>query len=262
MSTPVAWTPAPTDERFSAAKQEGQTRDCLDPWIFAQVASTGGVRPCCIHPPVGRLDDETSLADVLNSAPVRNLRQRLLTGAIAEPCLTCNNKRLTDVSALRRRYVDEVVLRDVHRREDGTVDLRRHPDLAERFRFEQVRLGFHGLGDRIYLHPNPAGHAPARVVLAGIDLRGARVIDLFLHLDHDGAPTVDFELTLVAASGETVAEDRTSLTGRARSQRFLEVPESIELADLAISVALAPGAHERLAHAYVDYPLVLPRSRP
>jgi MoaA/NifB/PqqE/SkfB family radical SAM enzyme len=40
---------------------------CNAPWVSAFVEADGTVRPCFFHPPIGRVDAQTTLADVVNS---------------------------------------------------------------------------------------------------------------------------------------------------------------------------------------------------
>jgi hypothetical protein len=84
------------------------TRDCTDPWFFAQLSATREVRPCCWHPSVGTLPVGGSLEAVLNGPEIRKLRAELLTGHLNEYCLVCPARSLTSVEALRARLEGEL----------------------------------------------------------------------------------------------------------------------------------------------------------
>ena len=81
----------------------GQTRDCIDPWFFFLLTSGRELKPCCVHPPVGILENGASLGDLLNGPAMRALRERLITGNLDEACFECPNRPLTDPGSLRRR---------------------------------------------------------------------------------------------------------------------------------------------------------------
>jgi hypothetical protein len=84
------------------------TRDCTDPWFFAQLTATREVRPCCWHPPVGTLPPGGSLEGVLNGPEIRKLRAELLTGHLNEHCLVCPARSPTSMEALRARLEREL----------------------------------------------------------------------------------------------------------------------------------------------------------
>ena len=50
---------------------------CNAPWVSAFVETNGTVRPCFFHEPIGRIDDQTTLADVVNSPKAVNFRTAL-----------------------------------------------------------------------------------------------------------------------------------------------------------------------------------------
>ena len=86
------------------------TRDCTDPWFFAQLTATREVRPCCWHPPVGTLAPGGSLEAVLNGPEIRKLRAGLLTGHLNEHCLVCPARSLTSIETLRTRLEGELAV--------------------------------------------------------------------------------------------------------------------------------------------------------
>jgi hypothetical protein len=89
-------------------RAERSTRDCLDPWFFAMVTSSREVKPCCWGPPVGVLSDGVSLSALLDGPEIRELRRQLLAGELAQACITCPNRTLTDPDTLRRRVRAEL----------------------------------------------------------------------------------------------------------------------------------------------------------
>ncbi len=50
---------------------------CNAPWVSAVVEADGTVRPCFFHPPIGKLDSETTLAGVLNNEEAVRFRNSL-----------------------------------------------------------------------------------------------------------------------------------------------------------------------------------------
>jgi hypothetical protein len=100
MGSPVKYHAVPTVAR--------STRDCTDPWIFAQLTARRELRPCCWHPPVGTLAPGESLETVLNGPAMRKLREELLTGHLNEHCLACPARPLTSIEALRVRVEAEL----------------------------------------------------------------------------------------------------------------------------------------------------------
>ena len=85
------------------------TRNCLDPWLFAMVDSTRGIRPCCARQPIGSISRDSPLTETLNGPEIRELREQLLTGQLDASCRACPHKSLIDVRALRLRVRAELV---------------------------------------------------------------------------------------------------------------------------------------------------------
>ena len=100
MGSPVKYYAVPTVAR--------STRDCTDPWFFAQLSANCELRPCCWHPAVGTLAPGGSLETVLNGPAMRKLREELLTGHLNEHCLACPARPLTSIEALRVRVEAEL----------------------------------------------------------------------------------------------------------------------------------------------------------
>src|SRR5262249_1035388 len=68
------------------------TRDCLDPWVYAEIDANGDVKPCCARPSVGNLA-QGELIDILDGEPIRQLRSDLLNGTTDWHCTNCRLRR-------------------------------------------------------------------------------------------------------------------------------------------------------------------------
>lgn len=80
----------------------GMTRDCLDPWVYVQVGTDGGISPCCVRGPIGNLAGQ-SLAEVMNGASARDLRLALLSGQPDAICHGCGLRGVTYPAALQAK---------------------------------------------------------------------------------------------------------------------------------------------------------------
>jgi MoaA/NifB/PqqE/SkfB family radical SAM enzyme len=100
----VSLTPAaPGSHRYTTRRQQGLTRNCLDPWSFLLINSRREVLPCCWHHPVGHLGFGQSLRDILNRAQMRILRQQLLTGELPLDCHECPTRGWIAPERLQKR---------------------------------------------------------------------------------------------------------------------------------------------------------------
>ncbi|HTL48038.1 MAG TPA: radical SAM protein [Verrucomicrobiae bacterium] len=102
----VSVPPAPSvfSEASPAAgsgKNQGMTRDCFDPWVTFLAKADGQVAPCCMHPPITRLEETSGLEELLNNEPFRRLRGQLLDGRLAPACQICTRRRLIPVGRFR-----------------------------------------------------------------------------------------------------------------------------------------------------------------
>ncbi|MFZ0479000.1 MAG: radical SAM protein, partial [Terriglobales bacterium] len=97
--------------------QEGMTRDCAEPWKYAQLCAHGEVRPCCaINYAVGDLRTEP-LEEILNGPKVRQFRQNLLSGHLEGTlCMHCSMQPQIPVREFRRRMSGRLVLWSLRRR--------------------------------------------------------------------------------------------------------------------------------------------------
>lgn len=89
-------------ERSFKRPSPGETRDCLMPWNFRLIKSSGEVAPCCWRgSPLVKdnpvLHKDGSLTDMLNDEKSVMLRKRLLTGDLDEACVTCPSMALISI---------------------------------------------------------------------------------------------------------------------------------------------------------------------
>jgi MoaA/NifB/PqqE/SkfB family radical SAM enzyme len=97
---------APEDhepKKYSSAREPLKTRDCLDPWSFFLVQSSGNVLPCCWQPPIGAVSKGQPLNEILDNLQMRRLRKGLLTGDLSQSCLHCPSKGWTSTEDLKRK---------------------------------------------------------------------------------------------------------------------------------------------------------------
>jgi MoaA/NifB/PqqE/SkfB family radical SAM enzyme len=91
--------------------QEGMTRDCIDPWNYVEVDTSGDIKPCCARGSIGNLR-HGSLSQILNDDPIRRLRADLLYGTPDSECARCRLRSPTAPAALQakvRALSDELV---------------------------------------------------------------------------------------------------------------------------------------------------------
>ncbi len=83
-----------------------QTRCCLSLWRHTYMTVDGSVRPCCLPttPVMGNLG-EKSIQEILNDAPYRNFRAKLLSGDLADACVNCALAGVVSTDYLRSRVV-------------------------------------------------------------------------------------------------------------------------------------------------------------
>jgi radical SAM protein with 4Fe4S-binding SPASM domain len=69
---------------------------CNAPWVSAAVEADGTVRPCFFHPPIGKVDQRTTLGDVLNSEEAVRFRGSLdvASNPICRRCVCSLNRRV------------------------------------------------------------------------------------------------------------------------------------------------------------------------
>ncbi len=80
--------PDRTEEAHSRFVPEGYTRDCIDPWVYAEFKYDGGVSLCCVRKPIGNINEQ-DIATLLRSAPAQDLRRALLAGELDDDCRNC-----------------------------------------------------------------------------------------------------------------------------------------------------------------------------
>lgn len=92
-----------TKTRLFVTPGPGQTRDCLDPWSFAQVRANGEVSVCCFSPAVGRISPGTSLRSILDGDDAESFRDGLLGGEMRIECKNCWMRPLTTPELLKAK---------------------------------------------------------------------------------------------------------------------------------------------------------------
>ncbi len=89
---------------FTTELDADQTRDCDDPWSHIIVTCDGRVISCCGMAEVyGRLDDETTIDDLMQGAKARALRASLLSGDLPGKCRACGYAGTTTTKTLQDR---------------------------------------------------------------------------------------------------------------------------------------------------------------
>jgi MoaA/NifB/PqqE/SkfB family radical SAM enzyme len=106
MSKPVG-TDLCGEMRYAKRPEAGQTRNCLDPWFFAMIRADASVMPCCYHPVVGSLKQQ-SLSGVLNGEAAVALRRQLMTGALCDSCMCCPSRPIVGLGEFRAIVQKEI----------------------------------------------------------------------------------------------------------------------------------------------------------
>ncbi len=88
--------------KYFTSLEPGQTRDCIEPWVFSQIAVNGEVRPCCHHRAIGTLT-ENSLHEILDGTKLKALKEGLLSGDLDQDCLECRAKGTILTSELKKK---------------------------------------------------------------------------------------------------------------------------------------------------------------
>jgi hypothetical protein len=85
----------------------GTTRDCLDPWSYLEITASGGLKPCCVMPPLQSMDGTPDSAlSAISSAPFKKLRRQLLSGKLNPECDTCHLRSRVPRSVLKDRVAE------------------------------------------------------------------------------------------------------------------------------------------------------------
>jgi MoaA/NifB/PqqE/SkfB family radical SAM enzyme len=90
-------------KRYSSARPDGCTRDCLDPWKMVWIRANLDVCPCCAHAPAGSIAAAGSLDAVVNGEAMRKLREELLRGALGRECLDCPTRGWIQINRLSEK---------------------------------------------------------------------------------------------------------------------------------------------------------------
>jgi MoaA/NifB/PqqE/SkfB family radical SAM enzyme len=90
-------------QRIYVAPKLGETRDCVDPWSFAQIRANGDVALCCWSPAVGNIKMDGDLAQILASGPAQEIRKGLLSGKLPVSCKMCIDRPTAMPQALKEK---------------------------------------------------------------------------------------------------------------------------------------------------------------
>jgi Iron-sulfur cluster-binding domain len=103
---PATVPPEARPNRIFSTVGSGSTRDCFDPWNYVQIKATGDVYPCCAHSPIGRVDGQHTLTDVLDGPELAALRERLLNGDLDAECRHCHQRSHISQAEFQARYLN------------------------------------------------------------------------------------------------------------------------------------------------------------
>ena len=93
--------------RIFEAAEQGETKNCFNPWTCSQVSATGEVFPCCAHRPIGTITGLRRYREILDGEPLRQLRHNLLAGTLDDDCRACHLRENMPVTAFRVRHARE-----------------------------------------------------------------------------------------------------------------------------------------------------------
>lgn len=88
-----------TKQTFCRIPGPGETRACIDPWIFVFVRSSGDVDACCRGVKIGNLK-EKSFEEIVNGPEAVELRRQVLSGDLPPGCVQCATRPVTTVEEL------------------------------------------------------------------------------------------------------------------------------------------------------------------
>jgi hypothetical protein len=112
-------------QTFCRIPGPGETRDCIDPWIFVYVRATGEVDACCRGVTIGSLKDAT-LEEVVNGPAAVELREQVLTGDLPPGCVQCATRGVTTVEKLRKQVEHKLFDSGFEEQEDLRRQVREH----------------------------------------------------------------------------------------------------------------------------------------
>lgn len=92
--------------------KKGCTRNCIDPWIYAFITSTGEMQPCCAYnESIGNINKNT-LTGAINSEAGIKLRNGLLSGDLENlPCEYCSMRDVIEINRFRAKIRNFKLLR-------------------------------------------------------------------------------------------------------------------------------------------------------
>ena len=103
LETPNQWTRVARLRIHAPADAATMTRDCVDPWTYAEITAAGDIRPCCKFRPLAKLDEVADVGSVRNNEKFRALRQGLLSGNLDPICQECHFRKSVPTAKLNRK---------------------------------------------------------------------------------------------------------------------------------------------------------------
>ena len=89
---------------FNILPNEGETRNCIEPWHKAFIRANGDVHLCCNGTLIGNIAD-TSFEELINNEQAQAYRQGLLDGKLLPACIRCPDKGITTQDDLRQAVI-------------------------------------------------------------------------------------------------------------------------------------------------------------
>ncbi|SCA57852.1 hypothetical protein MTBPR1_70124 [Candidatus Terasakiella magnetica] len=90
--------------RHGCRLEEGETRDCIQPWQLAILLADGGVEPCTgSYGPIGNYDFAEKPDEFFNSPDMVELRKSLLTGNLGQACKFCGTAKAIKVEDFQKK---------------------------------------------------------------------------------------------------------------------------------------------------------------
>lgn len=129
-------------QTFCRIPGPGETRACIDPWIFVYVRASGDVDACCRGVTIGNLA-QRSLEDVVNGPEAIELRRQVLSGELPPGCQRCATRPVTSVENLNRMVEHLVFEADALEQEDLRRQVREHRAVRADLLRERAALAGH-----------------------------------------------------------------------------------------------------------------------
>ena len=131
-----------TKKTFCRIPGPGETRACIDPWIFVYVRANGDVDACCRGVTIGNLRDK-GFEEVVNGAEAIELRRQVLTGELPPGCVQCATRPVTTVEKLGAMVEHLVYEAGFEEQEDLRRQIREHREVRSDLLRERDSLASH-----------------------------------------------------------------------------------------------------------------------